>query len=220
VSETPPAATDPVAWLQRAAAELGVPIARPAAAALVAYVDALLALNASINLTAIRDRPSALALHALDSLAIGLVRLAPARVLDLGSGNGFPGVAVHLLYPDAAATLLDRTQKKAAAMARLLQQTGLDRGIEVAAFDAAQAPVPHRGRYDLVTARAVAPPLGTARAALPLLARGGRLALWLDADSPAPLALAGLRREALVPYRLPEPAPRERRIVVYRRIAS
>jgi len=49
---------------------------------------------------------SALVSHAVDALAVQLAGLTPRRVLDLGTGNGFPGIAVAALWPDAEVVLL------------------------------------------------------------------------------------------------------------------
>lgn len=73
---------------------LGVTIDEPRANRLLAYLDAMLTINEQINLTAVRDREHAVVLHVLDGLAFDLLGLHPRHGLDLGTGNGFPGVAV------------------------------------------------------------------------------------------------------------------------------
>jgi 16S rRNA (guanine527-N7)-methyltransferase len=204
--------------LVAAAATLGVAIAAEPAAALLRYLDAMLLLNQQLNLTSIRDRAQAVVLHALDSLAVGLSGLRPRHVLDLGSGNGFPGVAVAVLHPRASVVLLDRTAKKVRAIAACLLTARLG-GIETLQCDAAQVPALHqdlRRAFDLVTARAVGAPAVVAPLAAPLLRPGGQLLLWLDADTEAPAAIERLRREALLRYELPAPAARQRLLAVYR----
>lgn len=187
---------------------------------LVTYLDAMLRENEHVNLTAIRDRDAALVLHVADSLAIEALALAPRDCLDLGTGNGFPGVALQVLFPAAKVTLLDRTQKKIAAIGRALAASGLDE-VATLRLDAAQAPAlapSLRGRFDLVTARAVAGPNEVAALAAPLLGPHGRLCLWLDADTEAPQTLAPrFRRVALHEYVLQSPnvPPRTRRLALY-----
>ena len=195
--------------LHRLAQALEVPAGLPCCQRVVAYLDAMLERNQVQNLTAIRDPATALVLHALDSLVLGRLGLEPAAVLDLGSGNGFPGVAVAALYPRARVTLLDRTQKKAAALRDLTRACDLT-NVEVLCGDAAQVPALHphlRGSFDLITARAVGRPDAIATLAEPLLAERGTLALWLDADGD----LGGLQG-GLLDYDLPEPAARRRRL--------
>ena len=87
--------------------------------ALGVYLEAMLAENQHLNLTGIRDPQEARVLHVLDSLQIGELPLAPRRAIDLGSGNGFPGVALCALYPDAEVFFMERTGKKAAAIQRI-----------------------------------------------------------------------------------------------------
>ena len=181
-----PAAGPPsdAASLCSQAKELGVDLPTPGAESLLAYLDAMLEVNQQVNLTAIRDREQALVLHVLDGLAAGLHGLRPQHVLDLGSGNGFPGVAVAALHPKASVMLLDRTGKKVRAMGACLMTARLQ-GIETLQMDAAQAPTLRRDlrqAFDLVTARAVGQPGPLAALAAPLLA-----ALALPVPLPIPL---------------------------------
>ncbi|MGE3175153.1 MAG: 16S rRNA (guanine(527)-N(7))-methyltransferase RsmG [Planctomycetota bacterium] len=211
-------ATDAEA-LRTAAAALGAELDPAAAAGLLAYLDAMLALNEQINLTAVRDREQAVVLHCLDALAFARTGLRPRHLLDLGSGNGFPGVAVAALHPGASVVLLDRTGKKVRAIGTCLLTARLQ-GIETAQLDAAQAPALQRAMrraFDVVTARAVGTPEAVATLAEPLLAPGGHLVLWLDANAAVPQQLPGCRRAAVVDYDLPAPAARQRRLGVYRR---
>lgn len=190
-----------------------------AAAALEPYLRALLEENQHINLTAVRDLDAARVLHVLDSLAIGALDLEPPRrCLDLGTGNGFPGVALATLFPDTQLTLLDRTRKKLLAIERVLAAAGLDAAITTVHADAAQAPRTHpelRQHFDLVTARAVAAPDVVAPLAAPFIAPGGHLVLWLDRQTPAPVTLPGFERVAMHSYDLPEPAARRRSLACY-----
>jgi 16S rRNA (guanine527-N7)-methyltransferase len=191
---------------------LGAELDEPRAARLLAYLDAMLALNEQINLTAVRDREQAVVLHALDGLAFARTGLHPRHALDLGTGNGFPGVAVATLHPGASVVLMDRTGKKVRAVGSCLVQAKFD-GVETLNLDAQQAPTLRRElrhAFDLVTARAVGKPEQMAEMANPLLRPGGHLVLWLDADAEAPERLGVFRRTALYPYELPAPAARQR----------
>ncbi len=213
----PAAPTDP-ARLSAMAKTLGVTIDEPSGLQLLAYLDAMLVVNEQINLTAVRDREQAIVLHALDSLAFGILGLRPNHVLDLGTGNGFPGVAVAALHPRASVVLLDRTAKKIRAIGTCLLTARIP-GVETLQLDAQQAPSLRkdmRAAFDCVTARAVGTPQACAAMAKPLLAPRGALVLWLDATAEAPQQLEGMRRERDVGYELPEPAARHRRLAVYR----
>lgn len=218
MSDIPPVPTDAAMLVQRAGA-LGVELREPAAAQLLAYLDAMLLLNQQINLTAIRDREQAVVLHALDSLAFELAGLSPQHALDLGSGNGFPGVAIAALHQTASVVLLDRTAKKVRAIGSCLL-TARWRGIETLQLDAAQAPSLRRElrrAFDVVTARAVGAPAAVAPLAAPLLRQGGHLLLWLDAGAEVEDALPEHRLQRRIDYELPAPAARQRVLAVYRR---
>ncbi len=211
--------TDP-ARLQRLAGDLGIEIDEPTAATVLSYLDAMLEVGKHINLTAIRDREQAVILHALDSLAFGLSGIRPRNVLDLGTGNGFPGVAVALLHPSSSVVLVDRTAKKLRAIGTCLLTARVP-GIETMHVDAKQAPGLHRdmrAAFDLVTARAVGTPELCAELAAPLLRPQGHLALWLDERTELPQRLQGFAQERVWTYNLPEPAPRTRRLALLRRV--
>lgn len=204
-------ATDPKLLVERAKA-LGAELDEPRATRLLAYLDAMLLLNEQINLTAVRDREHAVVLHALDSLAFARTGLHPRHALDLGTGNGFPGVAIATLHPGASVVLMDRTGKKVRAIGSCLVQARFD-GVETMNLDAEQAPGLRRDlrhAFDLVTARAVGTPERMATLADPLTRPGGHLVLWLDADAEAPERLGPFRRVALHSYELPAPAARQR----------
>lgn len=197
-----------------AAKALGAELDEPRAARLLAYLDAMLALNEQINLTAVRDREQAVVLHALDGLAFARTGLRPRHVLDLGTGNGFPGVAVASLHPGASVVLMDRTGKKVRAIGSCLVQSRFD-GVETVLLDAQQAPALRRElrhAFDAVVARAVGKPELVAEMAAPLTRPGGHLVLWLDADAPAPERLGPFQRTHLHTYDLPAPAARSRQL--------
>jgi len=199
---------------------LGVQLEESAARALLAFLDAMLERNRELNLTAVRDPDAALVLHGLDSLALGLAALEAQHIADVGSGNGFPGVAAAVLYPQARVVLVERTAKKARALTELVQSAGL-RNVRVVHADAAQLPSLQpslRRGFDLVCMRAVAAPDAAAVLAEPLLAREGHLALWLSEGMDIPAVPArGYALVKTVQYALPEPAPRQRRLAVWQR---
>lgn len=211
-------ATTPEALVARAK-ELGATIDAEQASEVLAYLDAMLETNRFLNLTAVRDREPAIVLHALDSLAFARTGLQPHHVLDIGSGNGFPGVGVAALHPNATVTLLDKTGKKIRAITTCLITAGLDR-VETIQMDAQQAPAlrkDFRHGFDLVTARAVARPDVVARLAEPLTRPGGHLVLWLEPDADTPEKLGRFRLDEELAYELPAPAPCQRKLAIYDR---
>jgi 16S rRNA (guanine527-N7)-methyltransferase len=161
-------------------------------AGIEAQVRLLLAWNAAINLTAIRD-PAAIAIeHVADALtAVTLIRSeGPERpaLLDFGSGAGYPGLPLGLAISASRLTLVDSVGKKArflgtagaAAIRAAASQGDPVPTLEVVAerAETVAADPRHRGRYDLVTVRAVGPLVELVELGLPFLRPGGRLVAW------------------------------------------
>lgn len=137
--------------------------------------------------TTARSPEEALDAHLADSLSgleyeqLGLAR----RIADIGSGAGFPGLALAAALPGARVDLIDSQSRKTAVSDRLLQaaRLGNARSITTRAEDWARVPPPLGGReaYDAVTARALGPLDVLAEYASPLLAEGGVLVAWKGA---------------------------------------
>jgi len=122
--------------------------------ALDQYVVLLLQWNRRINLTAARSVDDIWAHHVEDSLAV--VPHVPAdaqRLLDVGSGGGFPGLVIAIARPDLSVTLLEPVHKKRAFLATAARELGLS------TVDAlAERLEAHAGRsYDVATSRATWP---------------------------------------------------------------
>jgi len=166
---------------------LGLTLSTETRAAIEGHVRLLLAWNAAINLTGIRDVADVAVRHVLDSLT-ALPLLAEhgvRRLVDLGSGGGFPGL------PLAAAAGLDRVRlvesiaKKARFLETVVAAVGLADRVEVLALRAEALAVDRArtARWDAVTARAVAPLAELVELAFPLLAPGGCLIAWKSASA-------------------------------------
>ena len=124
----------------------------------VLYRRELLDWNTRMNLTAITDPDEVLIKHFLDSLSLLLAfDREQARVLDIGSGAGFPGIPLKIVRPQWRVTLLEATGKKVNFLCHIIEILQLD-GIDVVqgrAEDVGRKDE-HRAAFDLVTARAVA----------------------------------------------------------------
>jgi 16S rRNA (guanine527-N7)-methyltransferase len=125
------------------------------------YRELLLDWNQRINLTAITNPQDVLTKHFLDSLACLFVippsEQSKRRLLDVGSGAGFPGLPLQIACPDWQVSLLEATGKKAHFLETIIASLGLSRAraIQGRAEELAHDPR-HRARYDLVTARGLA----------------------------------------------------------------
>jgi 16S rRNA (guanine527-N7)-methyltransferase len=204
------------------AAAIDCELSLEAAEQLLAYLDAMLDENQRINLTAVREREAAVMFHALDSVAMGSAAfgLEVTACLDLGTGNGFPGVAALCLYPEAEVVLMDRTLKKLKAIERALDVAGLtSERVRTVQMNAIEAPKHgHKRKYDLVAARAVGDAFEVGLLARPLLTQAGSFLCWMSPEQRAKSKKPEAYREPeFIEYTLPEPAARERVLAHYRR---
>ena len=153
---------------------------------LVAYRDLLLA--APVSVTSIRDPERAWSVHIEDALAaLPLVeRLVPGRIADVGSGGGSPGIPIALTT-GIPAHLVEATGVKCDFLRRCV--AALDAPCEVL-HDRSEHLARGAGRdaYDLVLARALAPPPVAAELCLPLACIGGHVLLWMAETEPGALA--------------------------------
>ena len=160
-----------LATLQSSAAELGVTLSEEQARRLIDLLNALDDWNQRMNLTAIRDRPQQIVKHVLDSLSIQRY-LRGARIADIGTGAGFPGLPLALVNPDKRFTLVDATAKKLRFVEHAAQMMGLNNVVVVHARAESWRP---KERFDCVVARAVGPLDRLVGYAGQHLASGGRL---------------------------------------------
>ena len=142
--------------LAEGATALGLSLAPAQHAQLLAYLDLLAKWNKVYNLTAVRDPAEMLTHHLLDSLAViaPLVRHTQggaARVLDVGSGGGLPGVVIAICCPEMSVACVDAVAKKAAFVQQAAGVLGLSnlRGVHARVESITQP-------YDVITSRAFA----------------------------------------------------------------
>lgn len=146
-----------ISALRRSAASLGVGLTPQQADRLLAYLALLAQWNRVYNLSGIRDPSAMLVQHVLDSMAVvaPLRRWThgrPARLLDVGSGAGLPGLVLAVLMPELDATCIDAVGKKAAFVREASAALGLTNLQSVHG----RAEETRTGPYDVVTSRAFA----------------------------------------------------------------
>ncbi len=168
---------------------------------LVAYIDKVLDRNEHINLTAVRDRDEAMQKHLADSLAVtSLPEYKKAhRIIDIGTGAGFPGALLAIADPDKEFVLLDSTLKRL----RVVDEFASDLGIQnlstlhARAEEISRKPEYHE-QFDLCVSRAVASLDKLAGWCLPFVRKDGFFIPYKGENYEAELKDAG---KALKKYR-------------------
>ncbi len=154
-----------------------------AAVPLMAFSARLLETNKVMNLTAITEPEDVARLHLLDCAALlHMTDFRGKRVVDVGTGAGFPGMPLRILEPDFDLTLLDSLGKRIAFLQRVCDEMGLQRVTCIHAR-AEEFAAKHREQYDIATSRAVAALNVLCELTLPLVKVGGRFLAMKAVDS-------------------------------------
>jgi 16S rRNA (guanine527-N7)-methyltransferase len=198
--------------LMTGARELGIRLTDTSADAFAGYYAFLEEKNRVMNLTAITDESDAAELHFLDSLSLlNLASFENKRVVDIGSGAGFPGVPMKLAEPGLTLTLLDAQQKRVAFLEELCERLGLT---DVVCIQARAEEASHkpelRDAFDYAVSRAVARLNILCELCLPFVRPGGAFVAMKGTASDAEIDEArraaltlGAAVETSVDYRIP-----------------
>jgi 16S rRNA (guanine527-N7)-methyltransferase len=181
--------------------------------ALNIYERELLEWNQKFNLTAIRDAESIRVKHFLDSLSCVLAWKInpPKRIIDVGTGAGFPGIPLKIIYPNMHLTLVESVGKKVAFCRHMVNVLALEdvNIVHARAEDLGQKPE-HREAYDWAIARAVANLNVLSEYLLPLVKVGGIALAQKGESGPAEaqsaetaMKLLGGKLKQLIPVNLP-----------------
>ncbi len=188
--------------LARKALQLGLSLSSGQRERLQTYYQELSCWNQRMNLTAIVDYDEVLVKHFLDSFTVSLVLpedvKSHGRLMDVGSGGGFPGIPLKVLYPHMGLTLLDSVGKKTRFLQHLVETLGLD-NVEVCTGRAEElAHRPHlREGFDVVVSRGVATMRVLMELTLPYCRVGGRVVTMKKGDIEQELGNAGHAMEVL-----------------------
>ncbi|MBI3159630.1 MAG: 16S rRNA (guanine(527)-N(7))-methyltransferase RsmG [Chloroflexi bacterium] len=160
---------------QEALATLGLALSDEQMAAYAHYATLLAEWNTRINLTAIHEPNEVRVKHFLDSLSCAQAfATVPGSLVDVGTGAGFPGLVLKVLYPAMRLTLVESVSKKATFLEHIVQELGLTDVTILArrAEEVGQDPT-HREQYEWAVGRAVAQLPTLAEYLLPLVRIGG-----------------------------------------------
>lgn len=170
------------------ASELGIALPPNALRKMAEYFRILEEKNREMNLTAIKGEDDAARLHFLDSLSI--LRYADfggKRIIDVGTGGGFPGIPIAITVPSASVTLLDSTEKKIDFLRETCDTLGISADcVHMRAEEA----IEYRGSFDIAVSRAVARLCILCELCLPMLKTGGTFIAMKASDSDEEIAEA------------------------------
>jgi 16S rRNA (guanine527-N7)-methyltransferase len=197
--------------------------------ALMTFERELLAANERFNLTAIREPEGIRTKHFLDSFSCVLAwrENPPRHLIDVGTGAGFPGIALKILYPSLRLTLVESVDKKARFCRHIVECLKLE-AVDVVwgrAEELGQLPA-HREQYDWAVARAVANLPVLAEYLLPLVQVGGAMLAQKGESGPTEahaaekaFGLLGGSLRQLIPVAIPGVAE-DRYLVVVDKVAA
>lgn len=140
------------------------------------YAEMLVETNKSFNLTAITEPDDVTLKHFADCLVLFNFVDIPknSKVIDVGTGAGFPGLVLLLARPDLKMTFLDSTKKKLGFIEQVLNETGVNAEILHARAEEAGKNAEFREKFDFATARAVANLTNLSEYCLPFVKVGGK----------------------------------------------
>jgi len=171
------------------------------------YVSLLLLWNQKVSLTTIAKPEDIIRFHFGESFVVAKqVALENGRLADVGSGAGFPGIPIAMLFQDLEVTLIEASMKKAAFLSEVIRKLGLT---NACVARKRLLDVDARG-FDFITARALGPYEELLGWASRSLSRSGKLILWLGEDDAAriskekgwkwqePVRIPGSRRRVIL----------------------
>lgn len=171
--------------------ELGVAECPSAADNLLRYSEILREKNKIMNLTAITDPTEIVTRHFLDCAALAPYMPQDGRVLDVGTGAGFPGIPLKIAFPDVEVVLLDSLNKRVKFLNEVIGQLGLSKitAVHGRAEDFARQK-DYREQFDLVVSRAVANLSSLSEYCLPYVKVDGRFVSYKSGKLNEELAAA------------------------------
>lgn len=177
----------------------GITLSQPQIGSLIVYLNLLLRWNEKINLTAIRRPEECVTRHFGESLLLACHEQLTGCLLDIGSGAGFPALALKLVFPELQVTLLEPVAKKRAFLKEVVRACAFS-GVEVRGERLQD--LKKEVSYDTITMRAVGP--GLVKEAVAYLKPSGKAYLWLSKTQAQELVQLGSGMEWGPPIEIPE----------------
>jgi 16S rRNA (guanine527-N7)-methyltransferase len=184
--------------LDEGARAMGMRLERPQIARFAVHAKELMAWNRFANLTAITDPVEIAVKQFLDTLPLSPLLLSGSRVLDIGSGGGFPGIPLKVIRPDLEVTLIDAARKKVSFQKHIIRTLAL-KDIEarhIRAEELKRELQPEIRQYDVIVSKAVSKLDRFLDLGIPLLGRPGIMIAMKGRSMEAELEAARSKIEA------------------------
>jgi 16S rRNA (guanine527-N7)-methyltransferase len=171
--------------LEQGARTLGISLSARQLEQFVDYLGLLLKWNRTVNLTGLRSSQEIVIKHFLDSLTPLPHLPEEARIMDLGSGAGFPGLPIKIVRPDQSIALVDASAKKTSFLKEVIRQLNLQ-DIRVFQGYLGKRASSFLGplQFDIIITRAVGNPIDLMTGAYPYLPVGGKVLLMKGKEGP------------------------------------
>ena len=179
-------------FLKSKAAEIGIELSSESLDRFDKYAEMLVETNKTLNLTAITEPDEIVTKHFCDCLSLLKEVEIPqgAKLIDVGTGAGFPGVVLLIARPDLKITLMDSTNKRLVFVQSVVDALGLKANVVHSRAEEAGKNPAFREKYNFVTARAVANMQTLSEYCLPFLKVGGLFAAMKGAKASDELSVA------------------------------
>ena len=177
--------------LQNALEQLNIPYTEETLEKYRLYMEGIIEWNEKVNLTSITDRDEFIKLHFIDSvMSVPCEEFQKAnRIIDVGTGGGFPGIPLALAAPDKEFVLMDSLNKRIKIINQLCEEIGITNvtAVHARAEELAKNKA-HRQKYDLCVSRAVANLSTLSEYCLPFIKQGGWFLSYKGPDTDKELA--------------------------------
>ena len=184
---------------------------------LIKYLDLLIETNKVMNLTAIREEESILEKHFIDSLLLTkIIREDEKNIIDIGTGAGFPGLVLSIVYPDKNFLLVDSVKKKISFINTVIEKIGL-KNVKTSTERAEELIKDNREKFDVALCRGVANLRIILEYLIPFLKVNGRFLpqkLNVNELEESKNALKTLNSEIINIYNFRLPISRDERIIL------
>ena len=177
--------------LQIALEQLNIPYTEETLEKYRLYMEGIIEWNEKVNLTSITDKDEFIKLHFIDSImSVPTEEFQKAKkIIDVGTGGGFPGIPLALAAPDKEFVLMDSLNKRIKIINQLCEEIGINNvtAVHARAEELAKNKL-HRQKYDLCVSRAVANLSTLSEYCLPFIKQGGWFLSYKGPDTDKELA--------------------------------